>query len=252
MSHPSVVERLSRLAPDQRAAATAPEGPLLVVAPAGSGKTTTLVARVAWLVDGGVDPGTVTVVAFNKRAAEELTERLDAALAPLEVAPGAVRVRTFHALGREILVDAGVAVDPLVDRDELLRSLLPAATAGERARLDLAFSRLKLDLQVSVDDVAADPEPGPVARAFVAYERAIRASGGVDFDDLVVRAVGCLRPTHRSWRGGGHGPRPCWWMRRRTSIGSSWTSPCCSQPRRTTSASSVTTTSRSTVGGSPM
>jgi superfamily I DNA/RNA helicase len=193
MSHPSVVERLSRLAPDQRAAATAPKGPLLVVAPAGSGKTTTLVARVAWLVDGGVDPGTVTVVAFNKRAAGELTERLDAALAPLEVAPGAVRVRTFHALGREILVDAGVAVDPLVDRDELLRSLLPAATAGERARLDLAFSRLKLDLQVSVDDVAADPEPGPVARAFVAYERAIRASGGVDFDDLVVRAVGCLR-----------------------------------------------------------
>ena len=163
-----------------------------MVAPAGSGKTTTLVARVAWLVDGGVDPGTITVVAFNKRAAEELTERLDAALAPLGVAAGAVRVRTFHALGREILVDAGVSVDPLIDRDELLRSLFPEASAGERGRLDLAFSRLKLDLQVTADDVAADPEPGPVARAFVAYERAIRASGGVDFDDLVVRAVGCL------------------------------------------------------------
>jgi len=45
--HPSVVARLERLAPDQRAAATAPPGPLLCVAPAGSGKTTTLVARVA-------------------------------------------------------------------------------------------------------------------------------------------------------------------------------------------------------------
>ena len=192
MPHPSIVERLARLAPDQRAAATAPAGPLLVVAPAGSGKTTTLVARVAWLVDGGVDPGTITVVAFNKRAAEELTERLDAALAPLGAAAGAVRVRTFHALGREILVDAGVSVDPLIDRDELLRSLFPEASSGERGRLDLAFSRLKLDLQVTADDVAADPEPGPLARAFVAYERAIRASGGVDFDDLVVRAVGCL------------------------------------------------------------
>ncbi len=159
MSHPSIAERLARLAPDQRAAATAPPGPLLVVAPAGSGKTTTLVARVAWLVDGGVDPGTITVVAFNKRAAEELTERLDAALAPLGAAAGAVRVRTFHALGREILVDAGVAVDPLIDRDELLRSLFPEASAGERGRLDLAFSRLKLDLQVTADEVAADPEP---------------------------------------------------------------------------------------------
>ncbi|HEV8402003.1 MAG TPA: ATP-dependent helicase [Candidatus Limnocylindrales bacterium] len=193
MSHPSVAERLSRLAPDQRAAATAASGPLLVVAPAGSGKTTTLVARVAWLVDGGVDPASVTLVAFNKRAAEELTERLDGALAPLGVAAGAVRVRTFHALGREILVDAGVPVDPLIDRDELLRALFPEASAGERGRLDLAFSRLKLDLQVTVDEVAADPAPGPMARAFVAYERAIRETGGVDFDDLVVRALECLR-----------------------------------------------------------
>ena len=192
MSHPSIIERLARLAPDQRAAATAREGPLLIVAPAGSGKTTTLVARVAWLVDGGVDPRCVTVVAFNKRAAEELMERLDTALQPLGVSAGAVRVRTFHALGREILVDAGLSVEPLIDRDELLRSLLPESSATERGRLDLAFSRLKLDLQVTADQVAEDPEPGPVARAFVAYERAIRASGGVDFDDLVVRAVRCL------------------------------------------------------------
>jgi DNA helicase-2/ATP-dependent DNA helicase PcrA len=51
--HPDVADRLARLAADQRAAATAPSGPILCVAPAGSGKTTTLVARVAWLVDGG-------------------------------------------------------------------------------------------------------------------------------------------------------------------------------------------------------
>src|SRR3954452_20415418 len=192
MSHASVSARLAALAPDQRAAATADRGPILIVAPAGSGKTTTLVARVTWLVDGGSDPGSVTVVAFDKRAAEELTERLDAALAPIGVAAGAVRVRTFHALGREILQDAGVAVEPLIDRDELLRTLLPASTAAERARLDLAFSRFKLDLRVSAAEVARDPAPGPIARAFIVYEAAIRESRGVDFDDLVVRAVACL------------------------------------------------------------
>lgn len=192
-AHPAVAERLARLAPDQRAAATAPPGPLLCVAPAGSGKTTTLVARVAWLVDGGTDPGGVTIVAFNKRAAEELSARMDAALDPLGVPAGSVRVRTFHALGREILADAGVAVDPLLDRDEILRELFPTASTADRGRLDLAFSRLKLDLQVSADEVAEDPSPGPIARAFIAYERALAASGGVDFDDLVVRALVTLR-----------------------------------------------------------
>ena len=190
--HQSVAARLAKLAPDQRAAATAPPGPVLCVAPAGSGKTTTLVARVAWLVDGGLAPGAITVVAFNKRAAEELTARLDAALEPLAVAPGAVRVRTFHALGREMLLEAGVSVDPLIDRDELLRDLFPAATAADRGRLDLAFSRLKLDVRVTADEVATDPSPGPVARAFVRYERAIAASGGVDFDDFVIRALRLL------------------------------------------------------------
>ena len=189
LPHPTVVERLGRLAPDQRSAATAPPGPVLCVAPAGSGKTTTLVARVAWLVDGGADPGSVCIVAFNKRAAEELTVRLEAALGPLGVAPDAVRVRTFHALGREILLDAGVAVDPLVDRDALLRDLFPGIGTADRGRLDLAFSRLKLDLRVTAGKVATDPAPGPVASAFIAYERAVLETGGVDFDDLVIRAL---------------------------------------------------------------
>src|SRR3954469_3534755 len=113
-AHPSVTERLARLAADQRGAATAPPGPVLCVAPAGSGKTTTLVARVAWLVDGGTPPAAIRLVAFNKRAPDELVVRLAAALDPLGVAAGSVGVRTFHALGREILADAGVAVEPLV------------------------------------------------------------------------------------------------------------------------------------------
>jgi superfamily I DNA/RNA helicase len=192
--HPTVLARLARLAPDQRAAATAPPGPVLCIAPAGSGKTTTLVARVAWLVDGGTDPGSITIVAFNKRAAEELVERLDAALEPLGIAAGAVRVRTFHALGREILLDAGVSVDPLIDRDELLRDLFPGISRADRGRLDLAFSRLKLDLRVPAEAIAAaDPAPGPVASAYIAYERAVAAAGGCDFDDLVVRALASLQ-----------------------------------------------------------
>ena len=108
---PAVAERLARLTTDQRAAATAPPGPVLCVAPAGSGKTTTLVARIAWLIDGGAAPDTIAAITFNKRAAEELGRAAGRGRwRRWASAPRTVRVRTFHALGREILRDAGTAV----------------------------------------------------------------------------------------------------------------------------------------------
>jgi DNA helicase-2/ATP-dependent DNA helicase PcrA len=201
--HPSVVERLERLAPDQRAAATAQSGPILCVAPAGSGKTTTLVARAAWLIACGTPPDGIRAITFNKRAAEEMTERLDAALEPLGVEPGTVAVRTFHALGREILRDAGVPVEPLADRDGVLRAIRPHADAAERMRLDTAISRLKLELGVTAEQIAADPSAGRTAETFVDYERAVAATGGLDFDDLVLRAIDALSADERllgRWR----------------------------------------------------
>jgi superfamily I DNA/RNA helicase len=187
--HPSVQDRLARLAADQRAAATAPPGPLLCIAPAGSGKTTTLVARAAWLIATGTPADGIRAITFNKRAAVEMTERLDAALAPLGVAPGAVKVGTFHALGREILRDAGIPVEPLADRPALLREVAPLADDATLLRLDTMVSKLKVELGVSPAAVAADPEAGPFARAYVAYEAAVAATGGLDFDDLILRAI---------------------------------------------------------------
>jgi superfamily I DNA/RNA helicase len=193
MLHPSVADRLDRLAPDQRAAATAPPGPILCVAPAGSGKTTTLVARIAWLISSGAaGPEEIAAITFNRRAAVELGERLASALEPLDVGPDAIRVRTFHALGLEMLRDAGLSTEPLVDRMAILRQIAPEAGPPGWRRLDTAFSRLKLDLGVTAEKVAADPEPGPIARTFLAYESAIADEGGLDFDDLVARALRLL------------------------------------------------------------
>jgi superfamily I DNA/RNA helicase len=190
--HPDVEARLARLATDQRAAATAPPGPILCVAPAGSGKTTTLVARVAWLVDAGVDPAAIAVITFNRRAAEEVSARIGAALAPLGLAVDAVRVRTFHALGLEILREAGRPVAPLLDREAILRSIMPEVEESELRRLDTVISRFKLDLDVDPSTVAGDPNAGPTAHAFVAYERTLAETGGLDFDDLVAGALRVL------------------------------------------------------------
>src|SRR4051812_4741421 len=201
----AVADRLDRLAPDQRAAATAPPGPILCVAPAGSGKTTTLVARVAWLIgSGAAPPESIVAITFNRRAAEELGERLATALAPLGLGASSVRVRTFHALGLEILRDAGARVEPLLDRMAVLRLIAPDADAAGWRRMDTAFSRLKLDLGVTAEEVATDPEPGPIARAFLAYEAELASQGGLDFDDLVARSLRLLESDAAvlaRWRG---------------------------------------------------
>jgi DNA helicase II / ATP-dependent DNA helicase PcrA len=191
--HPAVLERLAKLQVDQRRAATAAPGPVLCVAPAGSGKTTTLVARIAWLIDQGVAPESVCAITFNRRAAEELRERVQAALAPLgDDLTTRVRIRTFHALGLEMLRDAGEIVEPLLDRDEVLRTVLPDASTAERRRLDTILSRFKLDLDVDPSEIEGDESAGPVARTYAAYEAEIRRRGGLDFDDLVARALRLL------------------------------------------------------------
>jgi DNA helicase-2/ATP-dependent DNA helicase PcrA len=196
--HP-VARRLARLADDQRAAATAPPGPVLCVAPAGSGKTTTVVARLAWRVAEGADPATICALTFNRRAAEELQERADDALGELGHEPGSVRVRTFHALGREILADAGVDVSRIVDRATVLAELaagsLPTAQARE---LDDAFSRLKLD-----PERGPPPEAVHLHEAFASYQARLHELGAIDLDDLVALATPALAADQallRRWR----------------------------------------------------
>src|SRR5687767_9290703 len=209
--HPAVSEGLARLAPDQRAAATAPPGPVLCLAPAGSGKTTTLVARICWLVANGADADRITAVTFNKRAAEELAERLKIALAPITGDRQPPRVRTFHALGREILADAGVGVRNLIDRADVIRRLnRTAPRADAMRRLDDAFSRLKLDLMIHSDELrrlaeadAELPVDAELASAFVAYEDWLKANDALDFDDLVRRALAALHGStelREAWR----------------------------------------------------
>ena len=180
--HPDVAARLARLAPDQRAAATAPPGPVLCVAPAGSGKTTTLVARIAWLVAMGTPPARITAVTFNKRAADELGERLSAALEPLGVgARDGPRVRTFHALGREVLDEAGAPVTNLVDRSEVLRRMNRRASCAASPASPPRRRLLSLEARRSARRGWSDPAPvdaRSAGRRAVARLRRIRALAG--------------------------------------------------------------------------
>ncbi len=101
---------LDKLNPQQRAAATHPnDRPLLIIAGAGTGKTSTLAHRVAHLISTGVDPGRILLLTFTRRAAAEMTRRVESILAmrdsraPASAIAGRIWGGTFHAMGNRLL-----------------------------------------------------------------------------------------------------------------------------------------------------
>ena len=251
--HPRRRGRLARLAPDQRAAATAPPGPSLCIAPAGQRQDHDP-RRPRRLADRrrGRRPTRSGRSPSTSARPLEMTERLDAAVAPLGVAPGAVRVRTFHALGREILRDAGVAVEPLADRAAILRR---GRALGRRGRAAPArHGRLAAQDRARRDRRrrrGRPRRPGRSPAPSSPTKRAVAATGGLDFDDLILRAIAALERDPACSPAGASAAASCSSTRSRTSTGRSSGSRCCSPRRPTGSSSSATTTSRSMAGGSP-
>jgi superfamily I DNA/RNA helicase len=142
------------LDPEQRAAASLPDGPALIIAPAGSGKTTTLIARLGVLLSRGVAPEQIGVATFNRDAALELSSRIAARVVPSAPSAARIEVRTLHALARQILLDHGNPARLVSDRLPLLRALLRRAAAGARpddaslpeaAALDTEISAWKVE-----------------------------------------------------------------------------------------------------------
>ncbi|MBI2957493.1 MAG: UvrD-helicase domain-containing protein, partial [Chloroflexi bacterium] len=93
---------LTSLNPQQREAATHGDGPLLVVAGAGSGQTRTLASRVAHLISRGVPPERILLLTFTRRAAEEMLRRAGTAVSQ-EATASRVRGGTFHSIANRLL-----------------------------------------------------------------------------------------------------------------------------------------------------
>src|SRR6195256_6301446 len=98
MAHGPATDLLDDLTDAQRQAATHFEGPLLILAGAGSGKTRVITRRVAWLLRQGVRPSNILAITFTNKAAGEMRQRVEA-LAP----ESKVLISTFHALGAQLL-----------------------------------------------------------------------------------------------------------------------------------------------------
>ncbi len=194
---------LHDLNPAQSAAVTAPDGPVLVVAGAGSGKTRVLTTRIAWLLARGVRPGAVLAYTFTNKAAREMRERVDRAV-------GAGRapywIGTFHATGVRILradgavsgLDPGFAIYDTDDQKRLLKRVLADEKVDAKQfpvpGVRAAISGWKND---DVAPVAAVAGAGTYveevyARLYGAYEQALTRCHAVDFDDLILKTVRLL------------------------------------------------------------
>jgi DNA helicase II / ATP-dependent DNA helicase PcrA len=185
---------LGRLDPEQRAAATLPDGPAQIIAPAGSGKTTTMVARLAVLLARGVQPDRICVVTFNRDAALDLKARVERRLGPGVPSAVTIEIRTLHALARQVLLDAGEGRTIVADRLPLLR-----ASRRRIARTDATLPLpdvAELDTLLSAWKVEGREPPDAARTVLDAYGDLLRARGAVDFDDLVVRAGELLATDH--------------------------------------------------------
>jgi DNA helicase-2/ATP-dependent DNA helicase PcrA len=188
----SPTDPLGNLDPDQLRAARTRDGPLLIVAGPGTGKTRTLVARIAHQVkSGSVAPRRVLAISFTNQACEELQARLREALAP-EVAEQ-ILVATFHGFGRWLLREHGHRALEVIE-DEA-RVALVREIAGPDARRGEAADLLRC---VSLAKQSPDPEGALRAterelEVFRRYQAVLAESGLLDVDDLVLEAFRLLR-----------------------------------------------------------
>ena len=205
----------TELNPDQRAAAAHGEGPLLIVAGAGSGKTTTLAARVAHLVEGGVRPERILLLTFSRRAAREMLSR--AARMTGRRDAGRVWGGTFHAVanrllrihGRALGLSPGFTVLDQADGADVLNLLREELGFAERAcrfprkeTLAAIHSRVvnagsKLDEVLEHHYPWCAEEADGIRTIFRAYVERKRAQRTLDYDDLLLfwKALGCAPQT---------------------------------------------------------
>ncbi|MDV3238099.1 MAG: DNA helicase Rep [Gammaproteobacteria bacterium] len=194
---------MSELNPRQRAAVQYVDGPLLVLAGAGSGKTRVITQKIAHLVcNHGMDAAHITAVTFTNKAAREMRERV-AGLLPRERSKG-LSVSTFHTLGLNILrrehkhlgFKAGFSIFDSQDSGHLIAELISKARIGldpDKARWRISAWKNDQLLPEAAFEAATDERDVATARIYEEYQRHLKAYNAFDFDDLILAPVTLLQ-----------------------------------------------------------
>jgi DNA helicase-2/ATP-dependent DNA helicase PcrA len=203
--------QIANLNPEQRAAVEATEGPLLILAGAGSGKTRVITSRIAWLIrEKGVAPDSILAVTFTNKAASEMAERVDRLLENSTLAKPLLC--TFHSLCVRLLRRDIEALK--VNGEGLSRAFTIYDENDQQAIVKQVMKRMGLDTKQltpravlskiswaknhMIDPqeyylASKDPNSERIAHIFQSYKAELRKCNALDFDDLLLEAVRLLK-----------------------------------------------------------
>jgi DNA helicase-2/ATP-dependent DNA helicase PcrA len=198
---------LEQLNPEQRLAAEATEGPVLILAGAGTGKTRAITYRMANLISKGTPADSILAVTFTNKAAEEMQTRITDLLLRAGVPPARPWISTFHSLCARLLrreaIHAGLPKDFAIydDDDQLAAVKLVTGKLGIEdealtprnvlSRISHAKNHAQSPEQLRAE--AFGPDTLKVADIYAGYEALLKQSKAVDFDDLLLRSARLLR-----------------------------------------------------------
>src|SRR5258707_8106882 len=200
------IDFAAELNPQQHAAVTAPPGPALVIAGAGSGKTRTLTYRVAYLLENGVLPQNILLLTFTNKAARAMLDRV-ASLLPNDIT--GLWGGTFHSVGNRLLrrhaeaagFAPGFSIMDREDQQDLLDAVIVSSGLDPKDKrfpkgevLADVFS-FAINTGRSIDQVLVEKYPhflefsDKIAEAQKKYEAKKRAANSLDFDDLLEKTL---------------------------------------------------------------
>ncbi len=185
---------LDGLTPEQIEAVTHVDGPMLILAAAGSGKTRVITRRIAYLLSQGISPHHILAITFTNKAANEMRQRVDTM-----VKDSRLWISTFHSMGVRLLrlyaeqigIDRNFTIYDIEDRNKLIKLVLE--TSGfDRVRFSAdtigsAISKAKNQLLTpeKYAGSSGDYFTQVVAKVYAAYQRKLKESNALDFDDLL-------------------------------------------------------------------
>ena len=195
-------ELLETLNPIQREAVLHTEGPVLIVAGAGSGKTRALTHRIAFLIEErGVAPGEILAITFTNKAAREMAERVES-LMGTRISKG-MWILTFHSTCARILrreharlgLPSSFSIYDGGDTERLISTVLrdlgidPKRFAPRAMAAGIGKAKDHLISASEFAEQAGNFYEKTVAEVYAGYEKKLAAAGALDFDDLIVRTV---------------------------------------------------------------
>src|ERR1700730_10681900 len=198
---------LNELNPEQRQAAETTEGPVLILAGAGTGKTRVITFRMASLIASGVPAEAILAVTFTNKAAEEMRNRVSDLLLRAGVPPAQPWLSTFHSLCARLLrreaPSAGLPRDfAIYDDDDQVAAVKLAmanleidddALTPRNVLSRISYAKNHGQSAEKMRSEAIDKDGRRVTDIYAAYEKLLQQSNALDFDDLLLRTVKLLR-----------------------------------------------------------